>query len=86
MNRGILFATDGNDYGQWIHVGEAGLPQGSPLSPILFLFFNTDLVQHKLDTKGGSMGFVDDYTAWVTGLTAAANRGPIEAIVERALE
>ena len=65
---------------------QAGLPQGSPLSPILFLFFNADLVQHKLDTKGGSMAFVDDYTAWVTGPTAAANRGPIEAIVERALE
>jgi Reverse transcriptase (RNA-dependent DNA polymerase) len=65
---------------------QAGLPQGSPLSPILFLFFNADLVQHKIDTKGGSMAFVDDYTAWVTGPTAAANRGPIEAIVEKALE
>lgn len=32
------------------------------------------------------MAFVDDYTAWVTGPTAAANRGPIEAIVERALQ
>ena len=32
------------------------------------------------------MAFVDDYTAWVTGPTAAANHGPIEAIVERALE
>ena len=65
---------------------QAGLPQGSPLSPILFLFFNADLVQQKLDTKGGSMAFVDDYTAWVTGPSAAANRGPIEAIVERALQ
>ena len=65
---------------------QAGLPQGSPLSPILFLFFNADLVQHKLNTKGGSMAFVDDYTAWVTGPSAEANRGAIEAIVERALE
>jgi hypothetical protein len=65
---------------------QAGLPQGSPLSPVLFLFFNADLVQHKLNTTGGSMAFVDDYTAWVTGPTAAANRGAIEAIVERALE
>lgn len=64
---------------------QAGLHQGSPLSPILFLFFNADLVQHKLDTKGGSMAFVDDYTAWVTGPTAEANRGPMETIVERAL-
>jgi hypothetical protein len=65
---------------------QAGLPQGSPLSPILFLFFNADLVQHKLNTKGGSMAFVDDYTAWVTGPSAEANRGSIEAIVARALE
>ena len=65
---------------------QAGLPQGSPLSPILFLFFNADLVQHKLDTKGGSMAFVDAYTAWITGPTAVANRGPSETLVERALE
>lgn len=28
---------------------QAGLPQGSPLSPILFFFFNADLVQHAQD-------------------------------------
>lgn len=42
------------------------LPQGSPLSPILSLFFNADPVQHALNTNGGSMVFVDDYSAWVT--------------------
>lgn len=42
---------------------QAGLPQGSPLSPILFLFFNANLVQHKINSKGGAMAFVDDYTA-----------------------
>ncbi|KAF4334758.1 endonuclease exonuclease phosphatase [Fusarium beomiforme] len=53
---------------------QAGLPQGSPLSPVLFLFFNADLVQRKIDTKGGSIAFIDDYSAWVTGLTPEANR------------
>ena len=67
-------------------LAQAGLPQGSPLSPILFLFFNADLAQCKLSTQGGSMAFVDDYSAWITGPTAAANRRAIEAIVERALE
>jgi hypothetical protein len=33
---------------------QAGLPQGSPLSPILFLFFNADLVQQRIDNNGGS--------------------------------
>ncbi|KAM4061941.1 DDE superfamily endonuclease [Hirsutella rhossiliensis] len=42
---------------------QAGLPQGSPLSPILFLFFNADLVQTKISTSGGSIAFVDDYSA-----------------------
>ncbi len=31
------------------------------------LFFNADLVQHRLDVNGGAMTFVDDYNAWVTG-------------------
>jgi endonuclease/exonuclease/phosphatase family metal-dependent hydrolase/ribonuclease HI len=65
---------------------QAGLPQGSPLSPILFLFFNADLVQHKLSANGGSMAFVDDYNAWVTGPTAEANREGIQAIIDRAME
>ncbi|KAJ5264436.1 hypothetical protein N7505_007229 [Penicillium chrysogenum] len=49
---------------------QAGLPQGSPLSPILFLFFNADLVQKQIDSQGGADAFVDDFTAWVTGSTA----------------
>ena len=65
---------------------QAGLPQGSPLSPILFLFFNADLVQQKINKKGGAIAFVDDYTAWVTGKSAAETRTQIQAIVERALK
>ena len=42
---------------------QAGLPQGSPLSPILFLFFNADLVQRRIDCHGGAIAFVDDFTA-----------------------
>ncbi|KAJ6436344.1 reverse transcriptase [Purpureocillium lavendulum] len=52
---------------------QAGLPQGSPLSPVLFLFFNADLVQ-RIKAAGGSIAFIDDYSAWVTGRTAEANR------------
>ena len=65
---------------------QAGLPQGSPLSPILFLFFNADLVQRKISAAGGSVAFVDDYSAWVTGSTAEANRAGLESIINDALE
>ncbi|EAQ83089.1 hypothetical protein CHGG_10907 [Chaetomium globosum CBS 148.51] len=65
---------------------QAGLPQGSPLSPVLFLFFNADLVQHKIDANGGAIAFVDDYTAWVTGPSAESNRTGIQAIIDKALD
>ncbi|KAF9728557.1 zinc knuckle [Paraphaeosphaeria minitans] len=39
---------------------QAGLPQGSALAPILFLFFNADLVQ-SAPRHGSSMAFADDY-------------------------
>ncbi|PWI64281.1 hypothetical protein PCL_11313 [Purpureocillium lilacinum] len=64
---------------------QAGLPQGSPLSPILFLFFNADLVQTSISTTEGAIAFVDDYSAWVAGKSAAANRAVIEAVIDRAL-
>jgi hypothetical protein len=63
----------------------AGLPQGSPLSPILFLFFNADLVEKKINDKGGAIAFVDDYTAWVTGPSAEANTKGLQDIVSNAM-
>ena len=51
---------------------QAGLPQGSALAPILFLFFNADLVQ-SVPRHGSSMAFVDDYSAWVMGPSAEEN-------------
>lgn len=64
---------------------QAGLSQGLLLFPILFLFFNADLVQRQIDSQGGAVAFVDDFTAWVTGLTAENNREGIEAIINEAL-
>ncbi|KAK2687437.1 hypothetical protein QWA68_014059 [Fusarium oxysporum] len=65
---------------------QAGLPQGSPLSPMLFLFFNADLVQTQINKNGGAIAFVDDYTAWVSGPTAQSNRRGIQAIIDKALD
>src|ERR1700712_2277321 len=51
----------------------AGLAQGSPLSPILFAFFNSDLVNQPVNYKGGSSASIDDYCRWRAGRTAEEN-------------
>ncbi|GFG17532.1 putative reverse transcriptase [Aspergillus lentulus] len=51
----------------------AGLAQGSPLSPILFRFFNSDLVDQPVDYHGGSSTFIDDYFRWRAGPSADDN-------------
>ncbi|KAJ6439086.1 reverse transcriptase [Purpureocillium lavendulum] len=55
-------------------------------SELLFLFFNADLVQRRIKAAGGSIAFIDDYSAWVTGPTAEANRAGIQSIIDEALE
>ena len=64
---------------------QSGLPQGSPLEPIFFLSFNADLVQSKI-RDGGSMAFVDDYSAWVIGESAEANTRDIQRDILPRLE
>jgi hypothetical protein len=48
-------------------IAYAGIPQGSPLSPLLYVFYNANLVETKIDKRGGAIGFVDDFNAWVVG-------------------
>lgn len=51
----------------------AGIPQGSPLSPILYLFFNATLIQSVINKNRGAIAFVDDFSAWVTGPSIKEN-------------
>jgi ribonuclease HI len=51
----------------------AGLAQGSPLSPILFAFFNSDLVDQPVDFNGGASAYIDDYFRWRAGRSAEDN-------------
>jgi hypothetical protein len=59
-------------------IDHAGLPQGSPLSPILFLFFNASLVDTPITKRKGAIAFVDDYTRWTVGLSAEANTAVLQ--------
>lgn len=67
-------------------LAQPGLPQGSPLSPVAFLFYNADLVQRRIDANGGAIAFIDDFSAWVTGPTAHSNRVGIASIIGTAME
>lgn len=44
-------------------IQHAGIPQGSPLSPLLYVSYNADLVQSRIHKCGGSIDFVHDYNA-----------------------
>jgi ribonuclease HI len=57
----------------------AGLAQGSPLSPILFTFFNSDLVDQPVTFRGGASAFIDDYFRWRVGRSAEENLAKIQS-------
>jgi hypothetical protein len=68
-------------------IEHAGLPQGSPLSPILFLFLNANLVDVSITRRKGTIAFVDDYTRWTVGSSAEANTTVLQQkVIPRALE
>ena len=63
----------------------AGLPQGSPLSPLLYMFYNADLLdipQH----RGTSLGFIDDIVFGVEGHSDRGNVNKLRAILREAEE
>ena len=50
----------------------AGTPQGSPLSPLLYMYYNGDLLDIP-QPQHLSLGFIDDIAYGVQGLTDAGN-------------
>jgi len=61
----------------------AGVPQGSPISPILYLFYNADLLDIP-SIRGLSLGFIDDIAYGVQGESGRENAKELEAMLKKA--
>jgi ribonuclease HI len=62
-----------------------GIPQGSPISPILYLFYNADLLDSCEDTNSQTtaIGYIDDVSIITTSNSAETNCQNLEAIYTR---
>ena len=60
-----------------------GIPQGSPLSPILYIFYNSGLLDIPGPQKLG-LGFIDDIAYGVKGATANMNATMLQQMLNKA--
>lgn len=60
-----------------------GIPQGSPISPLLFLIYTSTLYEviKKEDPSAEVLGFIDDITIYVKGKAPNANRQRLQNIL-----
>jgi hypothetical protein len=64
-----------------MEIDHAGLPQGLPLLPFLFLFVNIILVDTPITKRRGAIIFVNNYTQWVVGSSTEANMAVLQCKV-----
>ena len=65
----------------------AGVPQGSPLSPILYIYYNADLLEiPKQEELELGLGFIDDITYGVKGSSAEENTRRLTRMLKKAEE
>jgi hypothetical protein len=68
------------------NIQHAGVPQGSPLSPILYPISNADLVDEAITDTKGAIEYVDDFTRWTVGSSTDATTAILQRkVVPKAL-
>src|SRR5438046_9696399 len=63
----------------------AGVPQGSPLSPLLYMYYNANLLDIPRQDERG-LGFIEDIMYGVEGFTDKANIRKLERLLQEAEE
>jgi hypothetical protein len=82
-NRHTRIAVDG--FTSQEYAINTGIPQGSPLSPILYLFFNADLIDEcNREANATSTGYIDDVAILAWGNTAAQTCSTLSRVLEKA--
>jgi len=62
----------------------AGVPQGSPLSPLLYIFYNADLLDIPENQEELGLGFIDDIGYGTSGLMAESNVEKLQQLLQKA--
>ncbi|KAL6165128.1 hypothetical protein ACJQWK_08372 [Exserohilum turcicum] len=82
-NRHTRIAVDG--FTSQEYAINTGIPQGSPLSPILYLFYNADLIDEcNREASATSTGYIDDVAILAWGNTAADTCSTLSRVLEKA--
>lgn len=82
-DRHTKIVIDGHESGEY--PVETGVPQGSPLSPILYIFYNSDLIEQCNSGEDTSAtGYIDDAAVLAWGDTTEETCAKLEAALEKA--
>ena len=63
---------------------KTGTAQGSPFSPILYLFYNADLIEARMTPETEAVGYIDDVSILAVGPSAPRNCKTLKAIHHKA--
>src|SRR5204863_4060070 len=64
----------------------AGVPQGSPLSPLLYMYYNADLLEVAPQQQGTRLGFIDDIAYGIEGNSGQENVRKLKLILNKTEE